>query len=61
MYVGRRKVLSSQVNYLVMYRIVTCGDDKSIATAERVMHRKYLQATITFILKVRGLNVIMCT
>ena len=34
---------------LVTYPIVTCDEETSVAAAERVIHRKVLQATITFI------------
>ena len=46
---------------LVMYLIVTCDDETSVSTYERVMHRRFLQATITFLLKVSGVNFITRT
>ena len=53
--------LSVDVDYLVKYLILTFDDKTSVAIAERVMHQKVLHATIKFILKVRGVNVITST
>ena len=47
--------------YLVTYLIVDFYDDNSIAESEYVRHRIVLQATVVFILKVRGFDVIMST
>ena len=49
------------MDYLVKYLILTFDDKTSVAIAERVMHQKVLHATIKFILKVRGVNVITST
>ena len=59
MYAGRGEGLSGEVDGIVMYLIVKCNDKTSIAAAERVMHRKGLQATVAFPLKVRRVNIIM--
>ena len=40
---------------------VTCNDETSIDAAERVMHRKVMQSTVTFYLKVIGVKVITFT
>ena len=53
--------MSGKVDDLVMYIIMMCNDETAIATAERVTLIKGLQSTITFSLKVRGVNVIACT
>ena len=53
--------MSSKVDDLVTYPIVTCDDETSVAAAERVMHRKGLQATVKFILNVRWVNGITST
>ena len=53
--------LSSKVDNIVTYPIVTCHDKTSVAADYRVTHRKSLQATVTFHLKGRGVNVITCT
>ena len=50
-----------EVDDLVTYLIVTCNGNISVAASERVSHRKGLQVTITFFLKVRGVNVITRT
>ena len=52
---------SDKVDDLVTYIFVTCNDKTYVATSERVTHRKYLQSTVTFPLKIRGVNVITCT
>ena len=39
---------------LVTYLIVMNNDEISIAAAERLTHRKFLQGTAAFIFKVRG-------
>ena len=46
---------------IVIYLVVTCDEYTSDASAERVKHRKGLQATVTFSLKVRGVSVIIHT
>ena len=46
---------------LATYLIMMYEDETSVAAAERVMNRKGLKATVTFPLKVRGVNVIRCT
>ena len=53
--------LSVDVDNLVMYLIVTCNNETSVDTAEHVMHRKGLQSNVTFLLKVRDVNVITST
>ena len=50
-----------EVDDIVTYLVVKCNGKTSVAVADRVMHRKGLQATITFYLKVRGVNIITCT
>ena len=57
----RLEVLSGMVDYLVMYLIVTFDDETYIAADECMTHQKGLQETVTFILRVRGVNVIMIT
>ena len=53
--------MSSKVDDLVMYPIVTWDDETYGAAAERVMYRKGLQATVKFILNVRWVNGITST
>ena len=53
-YVLRREVLSDEVDDIVMYLVVTCAHNTSIAAADRMIHRKFLQATTAFSLKVGG-------
>ena len=57
-YEVREEGLSGEVYDLVTYIVVTCNDETSLAAAESVMHRKFLQATVTFVLKVRGVKII---
>ena len=45
--------LSSEVDDLITYLIVTCDDKTSVAADKRVTHRKGLHATVTFIMEVR--------
>ena len=53
--------MSVEVDNLVTYLIVICNNKTSSDAAERVMCRKVLQVTITFILNVRGVNVLTIT
>ena len=53
--------MSSKGDDLVTYPIVTCDEETSVAAAERVMHRKGLQATVKFILNIRWVNGITST
>ena len=46
---------------LVTYIIVVCDGKTSVAETECVTHRKGMQGTNVFILKVGGVNVIMST
>ena len=55
------RLLSGEVDDLVMYLIVTCNDKTYVAVYERMMHQKGLHETTTFILEVRGVNVMMRT
>ena len=57
----REEGFSDKVDDLVTYLIVTWDDETSVATAECVMHRKGLQATVKFILNVRWVNGITST
>ena len=50
--------MSGEFDDIVTYLIVKCNDETSVAAAERVTHKKGMQATVTFILKVRGVNFI---
>ena len=47
--------------YLVIYPIVTFDEDTYIREDQLVAHRKVLHATDTFILEVRGVNVVTST
>ena len=60
-YKVRGEGLYCKVDDLVTYLIVTWDDETSVATAECVMHRKGLQATVKFILNVRWVNGITST
>ena len=60
-YAGSGKGLSGEVDDIVTYIIVTGDDETSVATSGRKMHGKGLQATVTFLLKVRGVDVITST
>ena len=42
--------LPSKVDDFVTYPIVTCDEETYVAAAERVMHRKGLQATVKIIM-----------
>ena len=53
--------MSVKVDYIVTYLIVTDNYKTSAAAAECAMHRKVLQATVTFLLNVIGVNVITAT
>ena len=53
----RGKGFTGNVDDLVTYLIVTCNDDTYVAADELVKHRKGLQASIKFILEVRGVSV----
>ena len=55
------EVLYGEVYDLVMYISVTCDDDTYVAAAERVTHIKVMDSTVTFILKLGGVNVITST
>ena len=58
-YAVRGEGLSGKVDDIITNLIVVCNSETSAAVTERVMHRKCLQETVAFILKVRGVNVIM--
>ena len=60
-YTVRGELLSGDVDDIFTYLVVACYDDTSVAASDRVAHRKGLQATFAFSLKVRGVNVITCT
>ena len=53
--------MSGNEDDLALYLIVTCNDNTSVAAAESVTHRNVLQATVTFLLKFRGVNIITST
>ena len=53
--------MSGKLDDLITYIIVTCDAKTSVTASGRVRHRKYLQTTVKFILKVRGVNVIAST
>ena len=57
----RVEVLSNEVDDLVTYLIVTLYDETSVSAAERVTLREGLQATVTFIIKVKGVIAITST
>ena len=61
MYVARTEGFYSKVDGLFEYLVVTCNDETFIATAEHLIHIKGLQATVSFSLKVGGVNVITYT
>ena len=58
MYSVRGEVSSGKADDLCTYLIVMFNYETSVAVSERVMHKKGLQETVTFLLKVRGVNVI---
>ena len=53
--------MSIDVDDLVLYFIGPCDYKTSVAADDCVTHRKGLQETIPFILKIRGVNVITST
>ena len=53
--------MSGKLDDIFTYLIVTFNDDTSVAAAECVTHRKFLQATVAFLLKVGGVKVISST
>ena len=53
--------MSGEADTIITYLIVTYDDETSVAESERATHQKGLQATVTFILKVRRVNVIAST
>ena len=59
-YTLRGEGFYGEVDDLVTYIIVTCNGDTSVSAADHVTHRKGLQETVIFYLKVRGVNVITC-
>ena len=61
MYAVRGEGLSGKMDDLVTYIIVTCDDDTYVDASKGLTHRKGPQATIKFLLKVRGFNVISST
>ena len=61
MYTVREEGLSGKVDDLIKYLIVMYYDKNFAAASVRVTHRKCLQATITFLSKVRGVNFITST
>ena len=61
MYVVGREGVSGKVDDPVTYIIVTCNDETYIAASEGAMNQKGLQTTVTFILEVRGINIITST
>ena len=46
---------------LVTYLIVTCDDETSGREYQHVTHQKVFHATVTFVLDVRGVNVVTST
>ena len=48
-YAVRVKLVYGEVDDLVAYLVIMCNDKTSIATDERVMQRKGLQATVFFL------------
>ena len=52
--------MSGNVDNIVTYIVVTIDEKISVSAAELVTHRKVHQETITFSLKLRGVNVITC-
>ena len=59
MYAVRTEFLYGEVDDLVTYLIVMCNGETPVPAAESVSHRKGLQATMTFILKVKKVDVIL--
>ena len=47
-YVGRREVLSSEIEDFITHFIVTCDDKSSLAAAKSLMYEKGLRAAIAF-------------
>ena len=43
---------------IVVYLVVTCNDETSVAADEYMTHIKGLQETVTFISKFRGVHII---
>ena len=60
-YAVRGERLSVMVDDHFPYIVLLCDDETSVATSERIIHMKGLQATIVFYLKVVWVNVILCT
>ena len=60
-YAFRGEGLSVEVDDLVTNLIGTCYGESFIDTDEHAAHIKGLHATVTFTLKVRGINIITCT
>ena len=57
----RGEGFSGKLDDLVTYVIVTYNDDTYIASDDNVTYIKCLQATVTFSLKFREVNIIMYT
>ena len=57
----RGEVSSVEVDDIITYLVVVCNDKTSVVASDIVMHRKGLQSTVTFSLKVRGVNIITRT
>ena len=60
MYTERVEGFSDEVDDLVTCIILTCNENSLAAAADSVKHRKGLQATITFTLKVGEVDVTTC-
>ena len=50
-----------KVDDIVIYLIVMYDSKTYVAAAERVTHQKFLHANVTFLLEVRGVNIILST
>ena len=61
MYKVRGERLFWEVDYLVTYLVVACDEDTAVRTDQCVTHQKGLNATITLVLDIRGVNIVMST
>ena len=61
MYAVRGEILFCEVDNIVTYLIVAYNYKNSVWAAHRLTHKKGFHATLTFVLEIRGVNVVAST
>ena len=61
MYVVRGEILFCEVYNFFTYLVVACNDNSGIRADQHVTHQNKIHATVAFILKIGGVNLVLST